>query len=141
MTQYLNRDQCFSNCNIAFFPELKCAQSPLQLQYGGNMYTEMYLFSRPNVTAGDQGVDTYQTCKGYIAENADYPFISFFDRQPRIHTCFSYCIDGSDPLVIGETRSNCVDLPPSQRDQIICLYPEETCEVTSVESAIGVSGS
>ena len=56
--------------------------------------------------------------------------INFLNRQPRIHTCFSYCINGDDMDVIGETRLNCVDLPPNERDQIICLYPSEQCEVT-----------
>ncbi len=38
------------------------------------------------------------------------------NRQARVHTCFSYCINGDDPNVIGETRSNCVDLAPEDRD-------------------------
>jgi hypothetical protein len=32
---------------------------------------------------------------------------------------------------------NCVDLPPEERDKIICLYPEEECEQTSVASEFG----
>jgi hypothetical protein len=39
--------------------------------------------------------------------------------------------------VIGETRPNCVDLPPEERDQIICLYPEEQCEMTTAPSEFG----
>ena len=66
-----------------------------------------------------------------------YDFIEHKGRQPRIHTCFSYCINGDDPHVIGETRVNCVDLPPEERDKIICLYPEEECEQTSVASEFG----
>jgi hypothetical protein len=32
---------------------------------------------------------------------------------------------------------NCVDLPPSERDKIICLYPDEVCEQTSVANEFG----
>lgn len=32
---------------------------------------------------------------------------------------------------------NCVDLPPAERDKIICLYPEETCEQTSLPNEFG----
>ena len=39
--------------------------------------------------------------------------------------------------MIGETRTNCVDLDPSERDKIICLYPEEECEKTTVPSEYG----
>jgi hypothetical protein len=63
--------------------------------------------------------------------------IDHFNRQAHIHTCFSYCINGDDPNVIGETRVNCVDLPPEERDKIICLYPEEECEMTTVASEFG----
>lgn len=105
------------------------------------MYTNMYLYTMPNVAEGEQHPEWYQQCKGFIANNPTYPFISYLQRQPRIHTCFSYCIDGQDPLVLGESRSNCVNLPQSERDQILCLYPEEQCETTSVESAIGDPGA
>jgi hypothetical protein len=72
--------------------------------------------------------------------NADYEVIPHLERQPRIHTCFTSCINGDDPLVIGETRVNCVELPVEERDKIVCAYPEETCEQTSVPSEIGDSG-
>jgi len=42
--------------------------------------------------------------------------------------------------VIGETRVNCVELPVEERDKIVCAYPEETCEETSVASEAADSG-
>ena len=68
-----------------------------------------------------------------------YSYLTHLKRQPRIHTCFSYCINGEDPNVIGETRVNCVDLPPSERDKIICLYPEELCEQTTLPNEFGTA--
>jgi hypothetical protein len=97
----------------------------------------MYEFKKPDAAKGHSGIQHYNKCKGFIGSNSFYEFIDHLGRQPRIHSCFSYCINGDDPLVIGETRVNCVDLPPEERDKIICLYPEETCEQTTVRSEFG----
>jgi hypothetical protein len=126
--------ECYTDCNKAFFPEIQCTRSSIQFRYAGNRYNKFYEFKRPDIRLGETGVDNYEKCKGFISENAQYDFISHLKRQPRIHTCFSYCINGDDANVIGETRSNCVDLQPSERDKMLCLYPEETCEKTTVGS-------
>ena len=120
---------------------MECKQSPIQFRFAGNKYTKMYEFKKPDASKGHSGVEHYNKCKGYIASNSFYEFIEHKGRQPRIHTCFSYCINGDDPLVIGETRINCVDLPPEERDKIICLYPEEICEQTTVKSEFGDSNA
>jgi hypothetical protein len=33
----------------------------------------------------------------------------------------------------GDDRPNCVDLIPSERTSLICLFPEEECEGTTVK--------
>lgn len=60
-------------------------------------------------------------------------------RQVRTHTCFSYCTNGQDPAVLGDDRPDCVDLPPSERDQIICVNPIDECEKTTVSSEVYLS--
>lgn len=35
---------------------------------------------------------------------------------------------------MGDDRPDCIELDPAFRDQLVCLYPEETCEATSIES-------
>ena len=35
---------------------------------------------------------------------------------------------------MGDDRPDCIELDPQDRDRLVCLYPEETCEATSVES-------
>jgi len=56
------------------------------------------------------------------------------DRQIRSHTCFSFCKNGDDPNFIGDDRKDCIGLAPEDRDQLVCLYPEETCESTTVSN-------
>lgn len=33
---------------------------------------------------------------------------------------------------MGDDRPDCIELDPSERDQLLCLYPEDTCERTTV---------
>lgn len=133
----MKRIECYTDCNKAFFPELACVKSTIHFYYNGNKYDNLYQFKRPSLAKGQQGVQQYERCKSYTSHNEGYPMISHKHRQARIHTCFQYCINGNDENVIGETRVNCVDLPPEERDQLICLYPEETCETTSVGTEFG----
>ena len=35
---------------------------------------------------------------------------------------------------MGDDRPDCIELDPQDRDQLVCLYPEDTCEATSVEN-------
>lgn len=64
--------------------------------------------------------------------------MSRFDssRQIRTHSCFSYCTNGKDDAVLGEDRLECVDLRPSERDQILCVMPEDECEKTTVQGEV-----
>jgi len=55
------------------------------------------------------------------------------ERQIRTHTCFSYCRNGEDPNFMGDDRPDCISVEPQYRDQIVCLYPEDQCETTTVE--------
>ncbi len=57
-------------------------------------------------------------------------------RQIRTHSCFSYCRKGEDSNFMGDDRPNCIDLDPKERDQLICLYPDDRCETTSVSNPI-----
>lgn len=122
---YECRTECYTDCNKAFFPDLKCVDSDINFIYNGNYYNKFYSYKRPADTSMKLHVDKYTQCKGFVGLNGAYPRIAHLDRQARLHTCFSYCLDGADPNVIGETRKSCVDLPQAERDQIICLYPEE----------------
>ena len=70
------------------------------------------MYSRPDITKGETGLSNYETCKGYAGLNTQYAMVSYQSRQSRLHTCFSYCIDGEDDNIIGEKRPNCIDLPP-----------------------------
>ena len=55
-------------------------------------------------------------------------------RQIRTHSCFSYCRNGEDPDFMGDDRPECIELKPEERDQLLCLYPEDGCERTSVSN-------
>ena len=55
-----------------------------------------------------------------------------------MQSCFSYCRNGEELEFLGDDRPNCIDLKPSDRDQIICLYPDEECETTSVAGQITI---
>ena len=90
------RMECYTDCAKSFFPEIECRISDKQFKYAGNRYTRFYEYKRPDVKLGQSGVENYDKCKGFIAENGKYDFISWHQRQPRIHTCFSYCINGDD---------------------------------------------
>lgn len=113
----------------------------MNFYYNMNKYESFYLFTKPEVTDFMEGLDRqedfegalsdYETCKGYILDNPLFEYVSNDPkRQIRTHSCFSYCANGADDNFKGDDRSECVDLPPSERDQIICLYPEDECENT-----------
>jgi hypothetical protein len=106
------RTVCYTECSKGYFPEISCIENPITFKYNGNRYKKFYTFKRPEVKKGETGLEKYEMCKGYIGSNTYYPYISHLGRQARIHTCFSYCINGDDDNVIGETRPNCVDLAP-----------------------------
>ena len=74
-----------------------------------------------------------------MGDNENYP-MSGSDplRQARVHTCFSYCSNGVEAYFSGDDRPNCVDLIPSERTSLICLYPEEQCEGTTVKNMVQV---
>ena len=70
-------------------------------------------------------------------ENNDFPIAkNSVNRQIRVQSCFSYCRNGEELEFLGDDRPNCIDLKPSERDQIICLYPDDECEVTSVAGQV-----
>ena len=83
----------------------------------------------------ENALGDYETCKSYVTDYKDYPMsLVEPDRQIRTHTCFSYCRNGVDPNFMGDDRPDCIGLEPEERDQLVCLYPEETCEATSVSN-------
>jgi len=96
----------------------------------------MYKFTRPDEDIwGDEAEKNYDECKGYIRDNAKYPKARgdrFQERQIRVHTCFTYCANGEDSNFLGDDRAQCVDMPPNERDSILCLYPHDECEQSSV---------
>ena len=82
-------------------------------------------------------LDDYNQCKSYILDWQDYP-MSLVEpkRQIRTHSCFSYCRNGDDSNFMGDDRPDCIALEPEERDQLICLYPDDRCETTSVSNPI-----
>mmetsp|Transcript_8182 Transcript_8182/g.9877 ORF Transcript_8182/g.9877 Transcript_8182/m.9877 type:complete len:160 (-) Transcript_8182:2430-2909(-) len=113
-----------------------------------NHYSDMYLFSRPapedfgvmplagkDLTSWQSALRDYETCKSYILDFKDYPMaLAEPKRQIRTHSCFSYCRNGEDPNFMGDDRPDCIELQPQERDRLICLYPEDRCESTSVSN-------
>jgi len=97
----------------------------------------MYKFTRPDGDVwGEEAELDYDKCKGYIQQNSQYPVARgdrYQERQIRTHTCFTYCANGEDNNFLGDERQHCVDMPPHLRDSILCLYPDDTCEYTSVK--------
>ena len=108
----------------------------------------MYLFSRPtpeeygpmplegkDLVSWENALGDYELCKSYVTDYKHYAMsLSEPDRQIRTHSCFSYCRNGDDPNFVGDDRPNCIGIDPKYRDQLVCLYPEETCETTSVSN-------
>lgn len=56
----------------------------------------------------------------------------------RVHTCFSYCANGVEAFFTGDDRPECVDLIPSERTSLVCLFPEEECEGTTVKNMVAL---
>ena len=141
------RLECYNACNKAFFPQLSCEkQDQLNFYFKQNHYTDLYLFSRPSPNeygtmplegrskeSWQSALSDYETCKSYIMDYKDYAMSAYEpQRQIRTHTCFSYCRNGEDPNFMGDDRPDCIELEPWLRDQLVCLYPYDTCETTSV---------
>ena len=79
----------------------------------------------------------YEKCKSYILDFKDYPMVLDEPRrQIRTHSCFSYCRNGEDPNFMGDDRPECIELDPVERDRLICLYPDDQCESTSVSNPL-----
>ena len=106
----------------------------MNFYYNMNQYESFYLYSKPKLDDFNEATDRmldfenalidYEVCKGYILDNPLFPFAAVEPkRQIRTHSCFSYCSNGKDESFLGDDRLDCVDLPPEERDQIICLYP------------------
>ena len=86
-----------------------------------------------NLDSWEAALSDYERCKSYILDFRHYKMSKAEpDRQVRTHSCFSYCRNGEDPNFLGDDRPECIDVEPELRDQLICLYPEDRCETTSV---------
>jgi len=122
---------------------LKCKRQDDSFYYGHNLYKDTYLFSRPDpIVWGAEALQDYEQCKSYILQNPKYETArsdTGLNRQVRTHTCFSFCASGEDKFILGDDRPQCVDLKPSERDQIVCLYPNDQCERTSVAGEVALS--
>jgi hypothetical protein len=105
----------------------------------------LYLFSRPqsedyDLESWETALGDYNQCKSYILDFEGFQMsLSEPDRQVRTHSCFGVCRNGEDPNFKGDDRPECIELEPILRDQLVCLYPEETCESTSVSNPIVVA--
>ena len=142
----LRREECYNYCNSDYFPDLACVDDDYynpKFTFNGNEYSEFFVYARPSDDAGN-----YEVCEGYLKNNDDYEFISHEglteDRQARLHTCFSYCRRGEDARFTGDERRECDDIPdPVDRDRLLCVYPDEECEFTTVplELTLGGEGS
>lgn len=81
----------------------------------------------------------YNQCKSYILDNENFPIANNSpNRQIRTHSCFSYCRNGEELDFLGDDRPNCIELKPEERDQIICLYPDDECETSSVAQEVTI---
>jgi hypothetical protein len=68
------RLECYNACNKAFFPMLKCQQLDTNFYYNHNLYERLYTFEKPDPTIwGNEALEQYKTCKGYVQNNAGYP--------------------------------------------------------------------
>lgn len=63
------------------------------------------------------------------------------NRSARLHTCFNYCRNGAESYFSGDDRPNCVDLHPSERTSLVCLYPNEECEGSTVKNQVALNKS
>lgn len=84
--------------------------------YKGNYYDNFYLYPLPTQTISNQSTEDYYTCENYISNNPLYPMVPLYNRQARLHTCFSYCNDGPDSNMIPDLRPACADIDPSLRN-------------------------
>ena len=134
------RLECYNGCNKAYFPELACAERPeFDFYYKYNHFDKLYLFKRPDPRK-PAALKVYEQCKSYIIDNENLPIANNSpNRQIRTHTCFLYCRYGEELEFLGDDRPNCITLPPSERDQIICLYPDDQCETSSVAGQVSVA--
>ena len=143
------RLECYNSCNKAFFPQLACQkEDKFNFYFKHNHYSDMYLFSRPtpeeygpqplegmDLVSWENALSDYETCKSYVTDYRHYHMSRAEpDRQIRTHSCFSYCRNGEDPSFMGDDRPDCIGIEPQYRDQLVCLYPEESCETTSVSN-------
>ena len=113
----------------------------MRFQYYQNRYDHFYLFKRPDPEDfGNDALANFNKCVSYVGENENYPITGKDDhRQARIHTCFSYCRNGQEAHFAGDDRPVCVDLIPSERTSLICLYPEEECEGTTYKGQVSLN--
>lgn len=123
---------------------LNCQEMPrMDFEYYNNKYDRFYLYKRPDpVLHGETALKNFNECVAYVGLNQDTP-ISKSDpnRSARLHTCFNYCRNGAESFFAGDTRPNCVDLHPSERTSLVCLYPDETCEGSTVSNQVALNKS
>lgn len=107
----------------------------MRFSFYNNDYERFYLYKRPEPALyGQDALEEFEECVNYVGDNIGYPLTKAdHTRQARLHTCFSYCSNGVEAFFSGDDRPNCVDLIPSERTSLICLFPEEECEGTTVK--------
>jgi hypothetical protein len=107
----------------------------MHFSYLNNQYDRLYLYKRPDpALSGQNALSNFNTCVSYVSSNSQYPMTAADPlRQVRLHTCFNYCKNGAEAAFDSDDRPNCIDLAPSERTSLICLYPDDTCEPTTVK--------
>lgn len=108
--------------------------------FKGNYYNQLYSFPKPDSVKRAYGLDYYHKCEGYTDMNEIYHEVPTPDkRQARLHTCFPSCKEEENQSFEVDVRPACSDIPSDQRDTLMCLYPEESCEFTLVADEVKLS--
>lgn len=75
---------------------------------------------------------TYSFCEAQIELNSEFPYSEIEpDRQWRVHRCYEGCRKEGveDPAITLDERPVCDDNENKEGESILCLTPENECEV------------
>jgi len=112
------RNQCMTNCNEDYFPNLVCAPVSYSLVYAGNEYNSLFYYPQTESSG-------FSECKNYLSGNPDYEESEWdSSRNERLNTCFNACRT-SDSLFSEDGRPECTG---SNQNDLVCVDPESDCE-------------
>ena len=130
------RKTCLNYWDQDYFPVLTWKElTNITLTYNGANYNKFFIYQPPSNNTN------YLTWKGYRNDNPNFEYISYLNRQERLHTWFDYCRSTTDANFTTDTRPQWSSISNASQSNLLCVLPETDWEFTTLSSEYTLYGS